>query len=154
MRLTIYSYLDRSTVLHKISILSTTERSALVDSEIASKNKSYKIEIVGQRNAQRKLYGEATRLRYVLRIIENLKIKTSALPTNFGKKLAQFIIDLPERFDKGRVSIIIKESALNKFDFQNFYHVILEKRPKLVFKHFKMHCDYRTVNNRDCLEVI
>ena len=47
----IYSYLDRSTVLQKISILSTTERLGLVDSELAAKNKSYRIEIAGQRNA-------------------------------------------------------------------------------------------------------
>ena len=70
----IYSYLDRSTVLQKISILSTQERLSLVDSELAAKNKSYRIEIAGQRNAQRQLYGEATRLKYVLRIIDNLTI--------------------------------------------------------------------------------
>ena len=92
----IYSYLDRTTVLLKISMLSTTERMALVDSPIASTNKSYKIEIAGQRNAQRQLYGEATRLKYVLRIIENLTINTQSLPTTFGKKLALFISDLPE----------------------------------------------------------
>ena len=84
----IYSYLDRSTVLQKISILSTHERLGLVDSSEAAKNKSYRIEIAGQRNAQRQLYGEATRLKYVLRIIENLTITASALPTTFGKKLA------------------------------------------------------------------
>ena len=49
----IYSYLDRSTVLQKISILSTHERLGLVDSELAAQNKSYRIEIAGQRNAQR-----------------------------------------------------------------------------------------------------
>ena len=49
----IYSYLDRSTLLQKISILSTSERHGLIDSEIASQNKSYRIEIAGQRNAQR-----------------------------------------------------------------------------------------------------
>ena len=47
----IYSYLDRSTVLQKISILSTSERAGLVDSETAAENKSYRIEIAGQRNA-------------------------------------------------------------------------------------------------------
>ena len=113
----IYSYLDRSTVLQKISILSTQERLSLVDSELAAKNKSYRIEIAGQRNAQRQLYGEATRLKYVLRIIDNLTITAQALPTTFGKKLAQFIVDLPKHYDKGRISLIIKESALNKFDF-------------------------------------
>ena len=30
----------------------------------------------------------------------------------------------------------------------------MEKRPNLVFKYFQMSCDYRTVNQRDCLEVI
>ena len=53
VRLLIYSYLDRSTVLQKISILSTTERNSLVDSSVAAKNKSYLIEVAGQRNAQR-----------------------------------------------------------------------------------------------------
>ena len=43
---------------------------------------------------------------------------------------------------------------MNRFDFQSFYHVILEKRPNLVFRHFSMHCDYRTTNQRDCLELI
>ena len=51
VRLLIYSYLDRSTVLLKISILSKTERLYLVDSSVASKNKSYSIDIQGQRNA-------------------------------------------------------------------------------------------------------
>ena len=92
----IYSYLDRSTVLQKISILSTSERMALVDAQEAAKGKSYRIEIAGQRNAQRQLYGEATRLKYVLRIIENVTICASALPTTFGKKLAMFIADLPD----------------------------------------------------------
>lgn len=52
-RYLIYSYLDRSTVLQKISILSTSERMALVDAQEAAKGKSYRIEIAGQRNAQR-----------------------------------------------------------------------------------------------------
>lgn len=45
----IYSYLDRSTVLQKISILSKNERELLVDSTVAAKNKSYSIVISGQR---------------------------------------------------------------------------------------------------------
>jgi len=45
----IYSYLDRSTVLQKISILSKHERELLVDSTVAAKNKSYSIVISGQR---------------------------------------------------------------------------------------------------------
>ena len=53
VRQIIYSYLDRSTVLQKISILSTSERDSLVDSRVAAKNKSYLIEVAGQRNAQR-----------------------------------------------------------------------------------------------------
>jgi len=68
------------------------------------------------------------------------------LPTTFGKKLALFIADLPKQYDKGRVSLLIKESNLNKFDFQGFYHTLLEKRPHLVFNNFGMQCDYRTVN--------
>lgn len=90
----------------------------------------------------------------MLRIIENLTITATALPTTFGKKLALFLADLPPQYDHGRLSLIIKESDLNKFDFQSFYHVLLEKRPQLVFRHFGMQCDYRTVNHRDCLEVI
>ena len=49
----IYSYLDISTILQKISLLSTYERLSIVDSSIVSKNKNYKIQISGQRNAQR-----------------------------------------------------------------------------------------------------
>lgn len=45
VRLLIYSYLDRSTVLLKISTLSKAERLYLVDSAVASKNKSYSIDI-------------------------------------------------------------------------------------------------------------
>ena len=43
----IYSYLDRTTVLQKISMLSKIERSLLIDSKIAAKNKSYAIDISG-----------------------------------------------------------------------------------------------------------
>ena len=95
-----------------------------------------------------------TRLRYVLRIINHLSITAHNLPTTFGKKLALFLIDLPGHFDDGKISLCIKESTLNKFDFQSFYHVILEKRPHLVFRHFSLHCDYRTKNERDSLELI
>jgi len=95
----VYSYLDRSTVLQKISILSTEERASLIDSSEAAKGKSYRIDIAGQRNAQRQLFGEATRLRYVLRIIERLTITAQSLPTTFGRKLATFIADLPPWYD-------------------------------------------------------
>ena len=70
----VYSFLDRSTVLQKISLLSASEREALIDSPIAAKGKTYKIDIAGHRNSQRYLFGEATRLKYVLRIIDNLTI--------------------------------------------------------------------------------
>lgn len=43
---------------------------------------------------------------------------------------------------------------MNKFDFKSFYNVIRESRSQLVFKHFSLQCDYRTVNQTDCLEVI
>ena len=52
------------------------------------------------------------------------------------------------------MSLLISESDLNKFDFQGFYQTLLEKRPRLVFRNFAMQCDYRTLNQRDCLEVI
>ena len=51
MRHIVYSYLDLSTVLQKISLLSSTERVALIDSQPAAEGKSFKIEIAGQRNA-------------------------------------------------------------------------------------------------------
>ena len=47
----IYSYLDINTILQKISLLSTYERLSIIDSPIASENKSYRIQISGQRNA-------------------------------------------------------------------------------------------------------
>ena len=48
----------------------------------------------------------------------------------------------------------MKESDLNKFDFKSFYNVMRESRPDLIFKNFSLQCDYRTVNKRDCLEII
>ena len=53
----------------------------------------------------------------MLRIIGSLTITAQALPTTFGKKLALFIADLPDQYDDGRVTLLIKESNLNKFDF-------------------------------------
>ena len=117
-----------------------------MDNSTAAQGKSYAIHIEGQRNAQRQLFGETTRLRFVLRIIEELTITAQTLPTTFGKKLALFICELPVQFQQGRVSLIIKESDLNKFDFAGFYHTMREKSPSFVFKHFAMQCDYRTVN--------
>ena len=87
-------------LLNKISLLSWTEREGILDSEIVSKNKQHTLKMVGSKNANRNLFGEATRLKFVLRIISTLSIECDQMPINFGAKLASFISDLPERFDK------------------------------------------------------
>lgn len=72
--------------------------------------------MVGSKNANRKLFGEATRLKYVLRIISILQIECDQMPINFGAKLASFISDLPERFDKSKIMLKINENGISKFD--------------------------------------
>ena len=71
----IYSYLSLPEILNKISLLSWKEREITLDSEIVSQNKNHEIKIVGSKYANRKLFGEATRLRYVLRLISCLTIR-------------------------------------------------------------------------------
>ena len=76
------------------------------------------------------------------------------MPINFGAKLAQFISDLPERFDQQRVIVEIKENGISKFDLQSFYQIIIQKRPNITFKHFCISCDFRSNKHRDDLETL
>ena len=116
IRLMIYSYLNLNECLHKISLLSWGERENIVDSEIVSENKNHTLKIVGSKNANRKLFGEATRLKFVLRLISSLTIECDQMPINFGVKLASFISDLPDRFDNEKILLKINENGISKFD--------------------------------------
>ena len=129
MRQLIYSYLSLNDVLNKISLLSWKERENIVDSEIVSQNKNHVLKIVGSKHANRKLFGEATRLKFVLRLISSLTITCDQMPINFGSKLASFISDLPQRFDKEKINLTIRENGISKFDIQSFFQLIIERRP-------------------------
>ena len=139
IRLTVYSFLSFTSILHQVGLLNQKERRYVASSEIARENKilRYKLKpIFWDSSNKHKLIPQ-----FIASIVKEISFSILLSPSSntrnqqLHKQLANLILSLPHYFDDAKISLeIVESTAACLLSYDKFCEILSRERPNLVFK--------------------